>query len=268
MGILKKFKGVFFGTGKLNVTKSNFKDIADNYALYKPMIVDILKEITTPPNLTDSDSDNITQMYDYFANYDGSIDLSSAQLSSFAGGIQVSMGSPDDTKIDATPLSVLEELETVPTPFTLNGLDEKIQSFKDKLFISSQRYTVKQLEGFIKRLENRKSYRDKAEFFLGFPNTTDDKIDQLLSKYKLAFQTSDLFIPTFPTEAVDIMKRYTEVTIKITGEKPVYYVIAEEKDFRKKFKKNDPILLVQSPFGFYWQILGAWDKEMLLLSEL
>ena len=31
---------------------------------------------------------------------------------------------------------------------------------------------------------------------------------------------------------------------------------------------NNPILLVQSPFGIYWQILGAWDKELVLLEEL
>ena len=50
--------------------------------------------------------------------------------------------------------------------------------------------------------------------------------------------------------------------------KPVFYVIAEPDKFRKAYEKRDPILLVQSPFGFYWQILGAWDKEMILLSEL
>jgi uncharacterized lipoprotein len=47
-----------------------------------------------------------------------------------------------------------------------------------------------------------------------------------------------------------------------------FYVIAEEKSFKSAAEKRDPILLVQSPFGFYWQILGAWDKEMILLSEL
>ena len=49
-----------------------------------------------------------------------------------------------------------------------------------------------------------------------------------------------------------------------------YYIriIAQEKDFKSKVEKNDPMLLVQSPVGFFWQILGAWDEEMLLLSEL
>ena len=64
------------------------------------------------------------------------------------------------------------------------------------------------------------------------------------------------------------MAAYTEHTVSVCGKKPIFYVIAEPDKFRKAFEKRDPILLVQSPFGFYWQILGAWDKEMLLLGEL
>jgi hypothetical protein len=140
---------------------------------------------------------------------------------------------------------------------------------KDKSnMLMHQRYAKAQIDGLCKRLENRKKYRDNVSFFSSYPNTTDEKIDDLLKKYKLVMRTSDLFIPTFPKEAIDIMKEYTKITKDISCEEPVYYVIAEEKDFKKKNEKLDPILLVQSPFGFYWQILGAWDKEMLLLSEL
>jgi hypothetical protein len=80
--------------------------------------------------------------------------------------------------------------------------------------------------------------------------------------------TSDLFVPEFPDDAIAVMKAYTEEMDKICSKKPVFYVIAEPDKFRKAYEKRDPILLVQSPFGFYWQILGAWDKEMILLSEL
>jgi hypothetical protein len=64
------------------------------------------------------------------------------------------------------------------------------------------------------------------------------------------------------------MKKYTDNMEKLCKKKPVFYVIAEPDKFKKAYEKRDPILLVQSPFGFYWQILGAWDKEMILLSEL
>ena len=53
--------------------------------------------------------------------------------------------------------------------------------------------------------------------------------------------------------------------------KPIFYLIAEAKDFKQKKEmrqKRDPILLVQAPFGFYWQILGAWGPELRFLEEL
>jgi hypothetical protein len=80
--------------------------------------------------------------------------------------------------------------------------------------------------------------------------------------------TSDLFVPEFPDEAIMVMREYTDQLQALCNKKPVFYVIAEPDKFRKAYERRDPILLVQSPFGFYWQILGAWDKEMILLSEL
>jgi predicted MPP superfamily phosphohydrolase len=105
-------------------------------------------------------------------------------------------------------------------------------------------------------------------FFDNFQNTTDKNIDELLKKYNLVLNTSDIFIPEFPTEAISVMKEYTEIMKKVCEKKPIFYVIASADMFNKTYEKRDPILLVQSPFGFYWQILGAWDKEMLILNEL
>lgn len=64
------------------------------------------------------------------------------------------------------------------------------------------------------------------------------------------------------------MEDYNEYVEKITGKKAVFYIIAREEDFEKSYEKRDPILLAQSPFSFVWHILGAWDEEMMLLSEL
>lgn len=166
------------------------------------------------------------------------------------------------------PVDVVAQLETAPTPVTVEGLDEKIAMFEKKKKFATQRYSKAQVDGMLKRLENRKKYAEHHAFFSRFKETTDEKIHDLLEKYELVMETHDLFVPSFPKEAIDAMETYEEETMKLCGEKPVFYVIAEEKDFKEKKKKLDPILLVQSPFGFYWQILGAWDKEMLLLNEL
>ena len=171
-------------------------------------------------------------------------------------------------KIKVKPIDVLNELEVVPSPFTLTLLDEKIEILKDKAKLIHQHYAKRELEALIERIENRKKYNEAKTFFDRFQNTTDEKIDILLKKYDLVLKTSDIFIPEFPDTAITIMKEYTAKMIEICGKKPIFYVIATDDSFQEKYKQRDPILLVQSPFGFYWQILGAWDKEMLILSEL
>ena len=171
-------------------------------------------------------------------------------------------------KIKVKPKDVLHELETVPTPFTLTLIDEKIDILKDKAKLITQVYAKREVVALLERMNNRKKYNKYKTYFDKFQNTTDEKIDILLNKYDLVMKSSDIFIPEFPDEAIITMKQYTEKFIKICGKKPVFYVIADEIKFRKAYEKRDPILLVQSPFGFYWQILGAWDEEMILLGEL
>jgi hypothetical protein len=171
-------------------------------------------------------------------------------------------------KIKIKPIEVLEELEKVPTPFSITLLDEKIEMLKDKEKLIAQSYAKREISALLERLENRKYYVDNKNFFDSFQNTTDEKIQILLDKYELVMKTSDIFVPEFPKEAIEIMKNYTKLVGKICNKKPYYYVIATSDNFNEVDKKRDPILLVQSPFGFFWQILGAWDKEMLILSEL
>lgn len=171
-------------------------------------------------------------------------------------------------KIIIKPIDVINELQTMPTPFEINYLDEKISVLKSKEELIRQQYAKQEVAALIERLTNRKQYAENKAFFDKFENTTQEKIDDLLAKYELEMHPSDIFVPEFPDDAIKIMKDYTKKVKAISGKNPVYYVIAEPAHFKKVDGKRDPILLVQSPFGFYYQILGAWDKEMLILSEL
>jgi hypothetical protein len=254
-----KLSGLFFWR-KQKSEAVKAEEMIQLYIKYIPQLKQAMER--QKDQVVGTDGEIIGRMYDYYKNWEEDFN-NNDRWNGDETGIE-----KKDERIVATPLSVMKELETVPTPFSVEGLDEKIATLKDKTKLLNQRYAKDQIVGLIKRLQNRKKYKDHMDFYLQFPNTTDDAIDKLIEKYKLEINTSDLFVPTFPKEAIDIMKKYSEVTKKVTDETPVYYVIAEHKDFVKKREKLDPILLVQSPFGFYWQILGAWDKEMLLLSEL
>lgn len=171
--------------------------------------------------------------------------------------------------VGVKPKDVLKELETFAGAEIIENIDAKIAVFKmRKELVVGGNYAKNELIGMEFRLENRKKWADFKDFYSQFDNTTSGKIQDLVNKYKLVLKGSDLFIASFPDEAISIMKEYKEQTIKLCGKQPYFYVIAEASSFKEEYRKKDPILLAQSPFGAYWQILGAWDKEMILLEEL
>ena len=215
--------------------------------------------------LTGLDETFLFDFKNYQSQYTG---VSINSFISVGGADEDSNSNSSNKKIAVKPKDVLSELETIPTPWTLSNLEDKIEVLKYKADLITQHYSKREVKALIERLENRKKWDKFKNFFQEFQNTTDEKIDDLLEKYDLVMENSDLFIPEFPDDAIAVMKKYTNNMKKLCKKKPVFYVIAEPDKFKKAYEKRDPILLVQSPFGFYWQILGAWDKEMILLSEL
>lgn len=153
-------------------------------------------------------------------------------------------------------------------------IDEQLEQFKEKLDIvkltkSDMSRGVEEISSILIRLENRKKYKKFKDFYDNYAYTKTTKIDELISKHSyLKLGAVAQFVADMPKEAIAEMKEYTNQTKKLCDKKPIFYIIAEKKDFEKTSGRKDPILLAQSPFGHFWQILGAWDKEMLLLEEL
>lgn len=153
-------------------------------------------------------------------------------------------------------------------------INNQIEDFKEKLgMVKKEEYdmnrAVIEIQSILIRLENRKKYPEFDKFYSQFAYTTSTKIKGVLGKCdNLKIGQVAQFVPDMPKEAIEAMKEYTKQTKELCQKEPVYYIIAEKKDFEKTEKRRDPILLAQSPFGHFWQILGAWDKEMLLLEDL
>jgi len=183
---------------------------------------------------------------------------------------------PKDQRVEIKPINILNEIETVPTNWSLENLDDKIHVLKNKLsLIQSSNTAKREITTVIDCLSNRKKYltKDKSgntfkSFFSKFDTSTEEKIQEVLKKYKLVFKPSDIFIPELPKEAIDTMVIYSEKVNELCGKKVSFMIIAEENHFKMAYEKRDPILLAQSPFGFFYYILGAWDKELVILSEL
>lgn len=153
-------------------------------------------------------------------------------------------------------------------------VDQQLADFKDKLgMVKSEEYDMRrgsqELASIVLRLENRKKYATVKDFFEQFPYTTTSKINTVTKTHDhLKMGQIAQFIADMPKEAVELMKAYNEHSKKLCDKQAVFYIIADKKDFKKTDTRRDPILLAQSPFGHVWQVIGAWDKEMMFLDEL
>ncbi len=158
-------------------------------------------------------------------------------------------------------------------------LDEQVKLMKDKLslypknkayeLMGGLKYGKAEVKSIIERFGNRKKISGYKNMIEKYPHTSTSLIAEIVEKHDyLKCDNADEFIPDFPREAIKAMKEYNQMCIELCKKKTHFYVIADKKDFGEKNKRRDPILLAQSPFGFFWQILGAWDREMIYLGDL
>ena len=132
------------------------------------------------------------------------------------------------------------------------------------------RYGRQELKSIIERLNNRKRIKEVKDVVDKYPHTTTALIQKVLSEHKdiLRFGKADTFVPDFPMEAAKAMNEYDKMCQKLCKKDTWFYVLANKKDFEKVQRRRDPILFAQSPFGFFWNILGAWEEEMQYLGDL
>lgn len=184
----------------------------------------------------------------------------------------------DSGEKKVTPKDVYELKMLHDTAFKIKTdpeyIDNQVEDFKERLnMLNTEDYDMrsglKEVASIVGRLENRKKYKQYEGFFSQFPYTMSGRIEALTKKNDhLQLGQVAQFVADLPKEAIDTMKEYTGQTKELCGKKPIYYIIADKKDFKKTTSRRDPILLAQSPFGHVWQILGAWDEEMILVDEL
>ncbi len=180
--------------------------------------------------------------------------------------------------VQITPKGVYELKMLNDEKFEVNTdpeyVDGQLQDFKDKLdLMKVTEYDMSrglnEISSIIVRMENRKKYSEFRNFFDEFAYTTSSRIADLVEKHNhLKLGKVEQFIADMPKEAVKAMKDYNAKTKELCDKKAIFYIIANKDDFKKTDQRRDPILLAQSPFGHFWQILGAWDEEMLFLEEL
>ena len=114
-------------------------------------------------------------------------------------------------------------------------------------------------------LEARKKYL-KLRGTFNWEVTNDEKIIKLCKDYKVRQVNLQGYYKTMPQEALDEMEAFIQVYDKVrTDIEPVFSLIVDDGG---KETRKDPILLARSPFGKWWYVLGAWDKEIEIVDDL
>lgn len=189
-------------------------------------------------------------------------------------GAPASGGTGDkDGRLEFDKDAIMKELKTPPVELGTDFIQGKLalKILEVKRIISSlekKKMDASPYREAMLQLKNRKLFTPKMEEHLShYPTTTRDKIEALSSKYKLGFHNLQGITRDVPVKAVKAIEQFCAPLEKgkISFNKDHFFLVAPVDWWRKK---RDPILLVKSPFGDYYHILYAWDKEVNIVSEL
>jgi len=172
---------------------------------------------------------------------------------------------PEDKRIVKKPVEVVNEIMNEIPQFDVSDLDKKIKVVKRRFGIfKEQGLDIRDETIALRYLNARKKFLKVSKKF-AWPTTTQEKIDTLLSTYKLMKVGAASYSRNLPHEAVDEIEKWAEAQALINNEKPELSLICDQGG---KEQKKDPILLAKSPFGDWYFVLGAWDKEVMYVDDL
>lgn len=171
-------------------------------------------------------------------------------------------------RIPKRPMDIIHEIEQgVEFPMikikeAIKELEFRIKFMKETLH-ADNREEIRALD----MLKAREKYPKYASLFK-WKTTTLRHITLLMGKYKLDHKDISLFVRSIPHDAITCMQIYSEVLSKVSDKRPKFSLIAPPSYFHNPKNQTDPILLAESPFGEFYYILCAWDKEISMVSEL
>jgi hypothetical protein len=171
----------------------------------------------------------------------------------------------EDTRIEKKPVEVVNEiLDEKPVIVTkdlagqIKAVEKRIKVFKEQgCGLSDEILALKYLKA------RQKGMKHWAKF--NWAATTDVKVRELCSKYKLQVVGFQSYSRNVPMEAVEELEKYMAAYECVSEDKPELKLII---DVGGKEQKKDPILLASSPFGRWFHVLGAWDKEVEYVDDL
>jgi hypothetical protein len=172
-----------------------------------------------------------------------------------------------DERIEKKPIEIFEEILIEEPKFEISNLNKQIKMVEERMKVLKDYTRTTNFRdemialGYLKA---RKQFKKTFRLF-AWKVTTSDKISALCKKYKVMKVSIESYYRNLPMEAITEIKKFIEVWKKVRKELPIFELIVDQGG---KEQKKDPILLAPSPFGNWYYILGAWDKEVEIVDKL
>jgi hypothetical protein len=181
------------------------------------------------------------------------------------GTVGFSPDMPLDNRIDKKPVEVYREIVSEIPKINLSDLDGQIKLVRKRLNMFSELGLSAGDEKEALIYLNARKKLSKVVTKFAWATTNQKLIERLCSIYKLRIVIFDSYYKNVPMEAVDELEKFLDAWVLVRKDKPQFKLIIDEGG---KETKKDPILLAPSPFGKWYYILGAWDKEVEIVDDL
>lgn len=173
----------------------------------------------------------------------------------------------DDKRIKKKPVEIFEEIISETPKINLKDLDKQIKLIKERMKILREHMRginfnqENQALGYLIARKKYERYKDRFKWAI----TNSDLINKLCKKYKVRKTGISSYYRNIPKEGIDEIKKFGEAFKQVSRQDPLFELIIDDGG---KETKKDPILLAASPFGNWYYILGAWDKEVEIVDDL
>lgn len=187
-------------------------------------------------------------------------------------GVTAKLTKAIDERIEKKPVEVFQEIMGETPKMDVTNIDAQIKLVKrrQEMFKELGTPSYDEDEALIFLKARKAGIKQKTNFH--WAPTTLSLCNDLVKKYKLAFVDFNSYAKNIPMEAIDELEAFLKEYAKVSDSKPVLKLIIDDApaapDKPSRERKKDPILLASSPFGKYFYILGAWDKEVEIVDGL
>ena len=171
-----------------------------------------------------------------------------------------------DERIEKKPIDVVNEILSEMPKINITDLKGQIKVVETRL------KTLKKLKANIYNEETALVYlraRLKLPKYINqfnWKTTNSTLIQELCKKYKVQMVGFGGYARNVPAEAIEEIEKYIKAwELVVKDYEPVFELII---DSGGKEQKKDPILLAKSPFGNWYYVLGAWDKEVEIIDDI